>query len=102
MTPSPEPQLQIKAKDFFTTPDGISHAPGDVLSLPEREALAYVGLGVAAETAPSPAEPQLQLKARDWFYDEAGILHKTGDVFSLPEREALGYIGAGAADEVPS
>src|SRR5215469_10604290 len=100
MTPSPEPQVQLKAKDFFTTADGISHVPGDVFSLPEREALGYIGIGVADETAPAPVEPQLQLRARDRFSDAAGVLHQPGDVFSLPEREALGYIGAGAADEI--
>jgi hypothetical protein len=100
MTPSPESQIQLKAKDFFTSADGILHAPGDLFSLPEREALGYIGLGVADEASPAPAELQLKLRARDRFSDAAGTLHQPGDVFSLPEREALGYIGAGAADEV--
>jgi hypothetical protein len=99
MSPA-EPQISLRAKDFFTTVDGTARLPGDVFSLPEREAIGYIGLNVAEETSPSPAEPQLKLKARDRFYDAAGVLHQPGDLFSLPEMEALGYVGAGAADEV--
>lgn len=96
-----EPQLSLKAIDFFSV-NGVAYQPGDVFSLPEREALGVVGIGAAVETGTSPADVQINLKAVDFFSDAAGVFHQPGDTFALPEREALGYIGINAAVELPS
>lgn len=96
-----EPVLNLKAVDFFFDGAGVLHQPGDAFTLPEREALGYIGINAAVETGTSPGDPQVNLKAVDFFPDAAGILHKPGDTFTLPEREALGYIGLNAAVELP-
>ena len=94
-----EPQLNLKAVDTFSDASGVLHKPGDVFTLPEREALGFIGSNAAIETDASPAEPQLNLKAVD-FFSVAGVPYQPGEIFSLPEREALGLIGIGAAVEL--
>lgn len=95
-----DPVLNLKAVDYFFDASGVLHQPGDTFTLPEREALGYIGIGAVVETAASPAEIQLTLKAVD-FFSANGIPYQPGEVFNLPEREALGLIGIGAVVELP-
>lgn len=101
MAATTEPQLNLKAVDYFFDASGVLHQPGDTFSLPAREALGLIGIGAAVETGTSPADPALNLRAVDYFFDAAGVLHQPGDTFALPQREALGYIGINAAEELP-
>lgn len=95
-----EPQLNLKAVDYFFDASGVLHQPGDTFSLPEREALGYIGVNAAVEAAASPTEPQLTLKAVD-FFSANGVPYQPGEIVNLPEREALGLIGIGAVVELP-
>ena len=54
-TGSGELQFKLKAKDFFSV-EGVQYHPGDILSLPERQALGLVGAGAADQLPPNPEQ----------------------------------------------
>ena len=46
-----EPQLKLKAKDWFSV-EGVQYRPGDIVSFPERLALGLVGAGAVDQLPP--------------------------------------------------
>ena len=50
-----EPQLKLKAKDWFSV-EGVQYRPGDIVSFPERLALGLVGAGAVDQLPPEQDE----------------------------------------------
>lgn len=52
-----EEKLKLRAKEYIIV-DGVTHKPGEIFELPERQALGLVGEGQAEQIAAGqPAEP---------------------------------------------